>query len=68
MIRKVRWGKSVIGYELKISVRKTIGIRVNAGHVLVGAPKGMPLKDIDAFVLSRADWIMQALEKTRLLA
>ena len=64
-MRKVRKGGTAIEYELKTSVRKTIGIRVNARHVLVGAPQGMPLKDIDAFVLSRFDWIMQALDASR---
>ena len=64
-MRKVRKGGTAIEYELKTSVRKTIGIRVNARRVLVGAPQGMPLKDIDAFVLSRFDWIMQALDASR---
>lgn len=65
MMRKVRKGGAAIEYELKLSVRKTIGIRVNARQVLVGAPQGIPLKDIDAFVLSRFDWIMQALDASR---
>lgn len=45
-------------YQLKQSRRKSIGLKVTAqGKVVVNAPKWMPKVVIDAFVLSKKNWI-----------
>lgn len=48
------------GYRLVRSDRKTLAIQVRAGQeVLVRAPKRLPQEEIDAFVRSKAGWILQ---------
>lgn len=45
-------------YRLEFSTRrKTLGIQVKRGEVVVRAPEGASQKRIDAFVQSRQDWI-----------
>lgn len=45
-------------YTLKRSNRKTLAIQITReGEVLVRAPQRLPVKEIEAFVASRADWI-----------
>lgn len=54
-------------YELIRSDRKTCQIQVKAdGRVVVRAPRRMQKKDIDRFISDKHDWIVRALEKTRI--
>ena len=56
-----------INYELIRSDRKTCQIQVKVdGRVIVRAPRRMPKKDIDRFISDKHDWIVHALEKTRI--
>jgi predicted metal-dependent hydrolase len=53
-----------IDYYLIRSDRKTCQIQVKAdGSVIVRAPKRMPERDIDDFVLEKAEWIERAQSK-----
>ncbi len=49
--------KFIPKYELVRSGRKSIGIYIKDGVVTVRAPKRASVRAIDAFVLSKADWI-----------
>ena len=44
-------------YELIRSRRKTIGIQIRDGAVIVRAPSHVPKQEIDAFVLRSSAWI-----------
>lgn len=48
-----------LGYEFKRGQRRTIGLTVGADGVRVSAPRWTPLAEVDAFVLSKSDWLMQ---------
>ncbi len=49
--------KTVPKYELVRCARKSIGIYIKEGVVTVRAPRRASVRAIDAFVLSKADWI-----------
>ena len=53
-------------YKLIRSKRTTLSVEVDAsGHVLVRAPRRMPLFMIEAFLSRRSEWIRSAAEKQR---
>ena len=55
-----------IGYELVRSNRRTVSIQVNgAGDVVVRAPMRLAKREIDKFVVEKADWIKKNVEKAR---
>ena len=49
-------------YELIRTKRKTIAIYIRDGRVIVRAPMRAPVREIDAFVFSKLDWIEKHLE------
>ena len=49
---------SGISYQLIRSDRKTLSLQIDPeGNVIVRAPNRMPKREIDAFLLSKQDWI-----------
>ena len=48
-------------YTLIRSSRKTLGLQIKNGQLIVRAPMRLPKKTIDAFVLKHEDWIEQHL-------
>ncbi len=53
-----------VNYTVEYSNRKTIGIYIRDGKVLVRAPKKAPKSVINEFVLKNAEWIKTHLEKS----
>ncbi len=51
-------------YTLIRSSRKTVGLQIKDGKVIVRAPMRLPKKTIDAFVTEHADWIEKHLAKS----
>jgi len=51
-------------YSLTRTNRKTAAIYVHNGGVEVRAPLRMPKRDIDKFILSKEQWIIERLEKS----
>lgn len=51
-------------YTLIRSSRKTIGLQIKDGKVIVRAPMRLPKKTVDAFVLKHEDWIEKHLAKS----
>ena len=60
MLRSVKAGGQVIEYELVQTARASVEVRVLPDGVRVFAPKSFPLRQADAFVRERADWIREA--------
>ena len=57
-------GEKVWEYELIRSSRRTLAVQVKPdGSVTVRAPRRLPLKQIEAFLKERADWIIRTREK-----
>ncbi len=55
----------MIEYTLIRSSRKTVGLQIKDGKVIVRAPRRLPKAAIDAFVLKHADWIKTHLAKAK---
>ena len=64
MIREIRHNNRVIIYDLQYKKVKNINLRIKPDcSISVSAIKRVPIKAIDEFVLSKADFIIRALEK-----
>ena len=64
MIREIIFKDNIIQYNLQYKNVKNINMRIKPdGSINVSANKGVPLTVIDDFALSKADSIIQALEK-----
>lgn len=65
MLRSVSYRGNVIEYELRQTDRKSIECRVTPEQVTVFAPRRLPVREADAFVLRQADWIRTALQQAK---
>lgn len=64
MRRNVRTAHGTIEYELVQTDRRSFEIRIiQGGQIRVFAPKRVALKEADAFVFERADWIFESQSK-----
>lgn len=52
-------------YKLIRSRRKTLGLEIKLGEVIVRAPLRCPKREIDRFLISRADWIAPRLAASK---
>ena len=61
MMNTVQFGNTEIQYELVLTQRKTLGITVHPDdlRVIVKAPEGTPLPEIEARVMKRGAWILK---------
>lgn len=50
-------------YTLIRSSRKTLGLQIKGGEIIVRAPRRVPKKTVDAFVKRHEDWIRQHLAR-----
>jgi predicted metal-dependent hydrolase len=59
--RSAQYGTTEIEYELTYAPRKTLGITVQPDdlRVIVKAPEGTPVEEVEARVLKRASWILK---------
>jgi len=63
--REVRLGPILVAYEFNRGQRRSIGFSVGADGLAVRAPKWMPLRDVDAALQTKAEWILRKLQETR---
>jgi predicted metal-dependent hydrolase len=63
--REVRLGQVLVAYEFNRGTRRSIGFSVGADGLAVRAPKWVPLRDVDAALQTKADWILRKLQETR---
>ncbi|KIQ16016.1 metal-dependent hydrolase [Variovorax paradoxus] len=63
--RELVLGSARVGYEFKRGKRKTIGFLVGAEGLSVRAPRWVALRDVDAAVREKADWILRKLQETQ---
>lgn len=50
-----------VGYTLRRSVRKTLGLRVDARGLTVGVPLRVSLREVEAFIRTHGEWILDKL-------
>jgi predicted metal-dependent hydrolase len=60
-----RAGSARVAYEFKRGKRKTIGFLVGAEGLSVRAPRWVALRDVDAAIREKADWILRKLTETQ---
>ena len=63
--REVVLGSARVAYEFKRGKRKTIGFLVGAEGLSVRAPRWVALRDVDAAIREKSDWILRKLTETR---
>ena len=63
--RTVQLPGALVGFALKRSKRRSIGFMVGAQGLVVSAPKGVPLAEVDAAVRSKGGWIVQKLGQSQ---
>ena len=52
-------------YEIIYSKRRSVGIKIKDGAVVVTAPHGLDRKTIDGIVKKHSDWIYNAIEREK---
>ena len=64
MIKEIKLNDTIIEYELQYKDVKNINLRITpSGTISVSANKRVPLKDIEEFMIAKANVIISALEK-----
>ncbi|MGJ7546374.1 M48 family metallopeptidase [Variovorax sp. LT1R16] len=63
--REAVLGSARVAYEFKRGKRKTIGFLVGAEGLSVRAPRWVALRDVDAAVQEKSDWILRKLAETQ---
>lgn len=63
--REVRLGNARVAYEFARGKRRTIGFSVGADGLSVRAPRWVALRDVDAALQEKADWILRKLGETQ---
>jgi predicted metal-dependent hydrolase len=61
--RQLRLPTAVLGYHLKRGKRTTVGMSVGIEGVTVNAPRWSTVGDIEAVLLSKADWLIAKLQE-----
>jgi len=64
--REVLLGTVPVAYAFVRSRRRSIGFRVDAQGLSVRAPSWVPLREVEAALRSRGDWILRKLQEQRL--
>ncbi|KWT69773.1 MULTISPECIES: SprT family zinc-dependent metalloprotease [unclassified Variovorax] len=63
--RELTLGNARVAYEFTRGKRRTIGFVVGAEGLTVRAPRWVALRDVDAAVKEKADWILRKLAETQ---
>lgn len=63
--REARLCEVVVAYEFKRGTRRTIGFSVGPDGLVVRAPKGVPLHEVDRALQEKSLWIVRKLGETR---
>src|SRR5262245_29673454 len=63
--RELMLGHARVAYEFTRGKRRTIGFVVGADGLSVRAPRWVALRDVDAAVKEKADWILRKLAETQ---
>lgn len=63
MHRTIHTKNGTIPYELTWKPVKNINLRITDGTLRVSAPRQVPMHQLEQVIQSRADWIMQAMER-----
>lgn len=60
--RHVQIGARIVGYEL-LSGRRRLSMTIDERGLRIGAPRCLPLAEIEAFVHTHGDWVLRKLDE-----
>jgi predicted metal-dependent hydrolase len=63
--REVLLGQTRVAYLFNRGQRRSIGFSVGVDGLAVRAPKWVPLRDVDAALQAKSDWILRKLQESR---
>lgn len=61
--RPIQLGIRVVDYELRQGGRRRLSLHIDERGLRVGAPAGIALADIEAFIRTHADWVLEKLDE-----
>lgn len=61
--RHVHLGNQLVPYALRQGINRRLTLTIDERGLRVGAPKNATLTEIDAFIRSHADWVLQKLDE-----
>lgn len=59
--RRIELKGVAVDYDLRRSARRSLGLRVDARGIRVGAPLALPLREVEGFLRQHADWLLDKL-------
>jgi predicted metal-dependent hydrolase len=62
-MRHVQVGARIVPYELRQAAGRRLAITIDEHGLRVGAPRHLPLYEIEAFVRSHGDWVARKLDE-----
>lgn len=63
--RQIALAGTQVSYALRRVKRRSIGLVVGPQGLVVSAPRWVPLRDVDAAIGQKADWILRKLDQAR---
>lgn len=60
--REIELAGQRVGYTLRRSVRKTLGLRIDHRGLTVGVPLRVGLGDVESFIRKHAEWVVDRLQ------
>jgi predicted metal-dependent hydrolase len=61
--RHVQVGARIVPYELRQAAGRRLAITIDERGLRVGAPRHLPLREIESFVRGHADWVVKKLDE-----
>lgn len=59
--RRIELKGVAVDYQLLRSARRSLGLRIDERGLRVGAPLGLPLRQVEGFLRDHADWVLSKL-------
>ncbi len=61
--RHIQIADRVVAYELRQAAGRRLGMTIDERGLRVGAPRSLPLHEIESFVRSHGDWVVKKLDE-----
>jgi hypothetical protein len=61
--RHIQVAGRIIAYELRQAAGRRLGLSIDERGLRVGAPRSLPLHEIESFVRSHGDWVVKKLDE-----
>ncbi|MDP2811461.1 MAG: SprT family zinc-dependent metalloprotease [Rhodocyclaceae bacterium] len=62
-VRHLQIGARIVAYELRQERRRRLSMTIDERGLRIGAPRHLPLNEIEAFVRNHGDWVLKKLDE-----